>query len=67
MAEGRTPQGSEPPPVIPERPAVGGKRGIRFSGITLLFRLLIAFVYRFGKPTGTPYLTQLKNIAESAQ
>jgi len=37
------------------------------SGINLLFRLVIAFVYRFGKPTGMPYLTQLKNLAESAQ
>jgi uncharacterized protein YndB with AHSA1/START domain len=36
------------------------------AGINLFVRLLIAFVHRFGRPTGTPYLTQLKHLAEGA-
>jgi hypothetical protein len=36
------------------------------SGINILFRLFIAFVHRFGKPTGKKYLTVLKELVEGA-
>lgn len=39
---------------------------IRNSGINLFFRLLIAFIYRFGKPTGKKYLALLKELVEGA-
>jgi hypothetical protein len=37
---------------------------INNSGINLLFRLLIAFIHRFGKPTGKRYLVGLKELIE---
>jgi uncharacterized protein YndB with AHSA1/START domain len=37
---------------------------INNSGINLLFRLLIAFIYRFGAPTGKRYLAGLKELIE---
>ncbi len=36
------------------------------SGINILFRLFIAFVHRFGKPTRKKYLTVLKELVEGA-
>lgn len=36
------------------------------SGINLFFRLMIAFVSRFGAPTGKKYLTILKALVEGA-
>jgi hypothetical protein len=35
-------------------------------GINIFFRLMIAFIYRFGKPTGQKYLEKLKELVEAA-
>jgi uncharacterized protein YndB with AHSA1/START domain len=37
---------------------------INNSGLNLFFRLLIAFLHRFGKPTGKRYLAGLKELIE---
>jgi uncharacterized protein YndB with AHSA1/START domain len=39
---------------------------INNSGVNLFWRLLIGFVYRFGKPTGQKYLEKLKELAETS-
>ena len=36
------------------------------SGINFFFRLLIAFISRFGKPTGQKYLENLKELVEAS-
>jgi uncharacterized protein YndB with AHSA1/START domain len=38
---------------------------INDSGINIFFRLLIAFIYRVGKPTGQKYLAKLKELVEA--
>jgi uncharacterized protein YndB with AHSA1/START domain len=38
---------------------------IHNSGINIFFRLLIAFISRFGKPTGQKYLEKLKELVEA--
>ena len=37
---------------------------IHNSGINIFFRLLIAFIFRFGRPTGKKYLEKLKELVE---
>ena len=39
---------------------------INNSRINIFFRLMIAFIYRFGKPTGQKYLEKLKELVETS-
>lgn len=39
---------------------------INNSGINIFFRMLIAFLYRFGKPIGQKYLEKLKELVETS-
>jgi len=39
---------------------------IHNSGINIFFRLLIAFISRFGRPTGQKYLENLRELVEAS-
>jgi hypothetical protein len=39
---------------------------IHSSGVNICFRLLIAFISRFGRPTGQKYLENLKELVKAS-
>jgi hypothetical protein len=70
LTEGNLPRGSTINESYQLSPTVEGtlleqRVEIHNSGINIFFRLLIAFIFRFGKPTGQKYLEKLKELVEA--
>jgi uncharacterized protein YndB with AHSA1/START domain len=71
LTEGNLPRGSYINEIYQLSPTAAGTLleqtiEINSSGINIFFRLLIAFIHRFGKPTGQKYLDKLKELVEAS-
>ena len=71
LSEGNLPRGSIIHEIYELSPAAEGtlleqRIEILNSGVNIFLRLLIAFVARFGRPTGQTYLEKLKELVEAA-
>lgn len=70
LSEGRLPRGAavhEIYELSPNREGTLLQQRVEFlnSGVNIFLRLLIAFICRFGKPTGQTYLEKLKELVEA--
>ncbi|MDE3120022.1 MAG: SRPBCC family protein [Nitrospirota bacterium] len=72
LSGGRMPKGAFAREVYDLTPIPGGTRLVQTieldrSGIPLVFRALMWFIQRFGKPTGKTFLATFKELVEAAE